>query len=313
MTRAPFATAHRIALRLGLDRDRALGPDDLRDEELRRGREARDPDAVVRPRGDQPGDERAVPLRVDRGRTRRRSSSRPRSGPRSSGCVAVDARVDHGDTHGGERRWLDPRVERAVLRGIPLPRQERIVGLVRDTPGAERLRCTAFPRRRGGRRRPGAETASARIGARSTTRRRAAGAERRGDGGCVGRRRERRPRSAPRMHRPEPRRGRALTPRGGPTPSLSLRLSRRNVDRERGAYRLAVGRQPVGRGGLRPHRDGEGAVRSGVTRTEGSQAPVRAELLEQRCVDVARETRDRDRCPGRRRGAGAAPRAGHRS
>ena len=68
ITRAPLATAQRIAFASASTGIEPCGPTTFAIEELRRRREPGDADAVVRPGGDQPGDERAVALGVDRGR-----------------------------------------------------------------------------------------------------------------------------------------------------------------------------------------------------------------------------------------------------
>ena len=202
----PRAVGDRPAdrLRLGLDGDRALRADDLRDEELRRGRQAGDTDSVVRRAP------RSARRRTCRGpacrpwRSRRRSSSRPRSGR-----AARDA----------SRRCPSRSRRRARRRGAAARPTSRTSGSARHTTAAAGMgrrartrragrraaRRSAFPRRRGGRRRRGAETASARIGARSVDPRRPAGAELLGDGGRVGGTARRRPQSAPRARPARPR------------------------------------------------------------------------------------------------------------
>ena len=45
----------------------------------------------------------------------------------SSGWCPVDSGVDHGNAHGRERRRLRPGVEGSVLRGVPLAVEERVV------------------------------------------------------------------------------------------------------------------------------------------------------------------------------------------
>ena len=180
MTRAPFATAQRIALASASTGIERCGPTTFATRSSRRRREARDPDAVVRLRGDEPGDERAVPLRVDRRRARRRSSSRRRSARAARDASPSTPESITATRTGAKRRRLDPGVERAVLRGVPLARQERVVGHVGDTPDAERPRRTGRLRRRGGRSAPGRRPRAPDRGeVDDTGRRRARGARRR--------------------------------------------------------------------------------------------------------------------------------------
>ena len=138
MTRAPLATAQRIAFAsasTGIDR---CGPTTFAIEELGGRRKAGDADAVVRLRRDQAGHERPVPLGVDRGRP---GDEALRGGDPASQLRmgAVDARVDHGDPDRRERRQLRPRVERAVLRRVPLARKNGSFG----TNDAVRLRSAS--------------------------------------------------------------------------------------------------------------------------------------------------------------------------
>ena len=79
---------------LALERDLAVSLDDLCDHELRVEREPCDPLVVGRVRGDLPGDERAVTLRVAVGRA---ADERLRGDdtPHQIRMAAVDARVDH--------------------------------------------------------------------------------------------------------------------------------------------------------------------------------------------------------------------------
>ena len=84
------------------------------------------------------GDEGAMALDVDR---RRSLDEAPRRHDAATQLrmSAVDARVDHGDADRGERRRLGPGVERPVLGGVPLLRQEWVVRDVRLAPAAERF------------------------------------------------------------------------------------------------------------------------------------------------------------------------------
>ena len=173
MTRAPLATAQRIAFAsasTGIDR---CGPTTFAIEQLGGRRQARDPDAVVRLRGDQAGHERSVALRVDGGGP---GDEALRGGDPAAqlGMGAVDTRVDHRDPHGGERRQLGPGVERTVLGRVPLPRQERIVRHERRSPAPQRARRTARPATPRSAAARGAETASAGIGREVDDARRAA-------------------------------------------------------------------------------------------------------------------------------------------
>jgi hypothetical protein len=125
-------------LRLRLDRDRTLRPDDLRDEQLGRRRESRHPHRVVRLGRDQAGHERPVALGVDQGRAR---DEAPGCGDAALQLWmrTVDPRVDHRHAHGGKRGRIGPRVERAVLHCVPLLHEERVVGDVGGTAEAEAL------------------------------------------------------------------------------------------------------------------------------------------------------------------------------
>ena len=140
-------------LHLGLDRDRAVGRHDLRHEQLGRRRQAGDADAVVRLRGDQPGDEGSVALLVD-GRRAADEALRLEDPAGQIGVAAVDARVDHRHERRRERRLGVPGVVRPVLRQVPLPRGERVVRHVRGSrralsrstyaaPGRPRSACAA--------------------------------------------------------------------------------------------------------------------------------------------------------------------------
>ena len=247
ITRAPFATAQRIAFASASTGIERCGPDDLRDQQLapaaraRRSRRRRSSRAAIRPATNVPcpcvstvggpGDEAL------RGRDPRRAArDASPSTPESITATRTGARGG-GSAHASKD---------AVLRGIPLPRQERVVGHVRDAPRRRAARRTAFPRtprRADARWRRDRERADRRevddprraTGARAARRR----------AGCVGGRRDARPRSAPRHGR---RRGEAERNgrEEGRPPSRSLRRSRRDGDRQRGA-RLALGREPVGR------------------------------------------------------------------
>ena len=64
ITRAPLSTAQRIAFASASTGIARRLRDDLRNEELRRGREPCDADPVVHTRADEPRDEGAVPERV---------------------------------------------------------------------------------------------------------------------------------------------------------------------------------------------------------------------------------------------------------
>ena len=165
------------------------------------------------------------------------------------GVRPVDAGVDHRDPNRRERRELGPEVERAVLRRVPLARQERVVRANDDCAAPEPLDVADAPATPSSLLGAGAETASARIGARSTmsvaprarsrsTTARAVGARREPDGEtrCRCRRRATRPRPS----------GHGHASATAAAALRSLRLPRRDGDRQRRADR-PVGDEPVGR------------------------------------------------------------------
>ena len=268
------------------------------------------PDAVVRLRRDQAGHECSVALRVDGGRA---GDEALRGGDPAAQLRmrAVDAGVDHGDPDRGERRGVEPGVERSDSA----PRTTAAGGRGRSgrtTPGGSAAPPRSAPRARpaapppGGRRPPGPA-----IGARSTISVAPRARSSLRDRGAVGRRSD--ADGEPRLRsRPGLRRGRAQPPRQRPRPSRSFRLSRGNGDRQRRPD-LAVRREPVGRGHLRPHRDGEGAV---VARVHlGRRQPRTASHRASRAAAPRRHARARRRRPASRHRPrpGAARPAGHRS
>ena len=103
-------------LRLRLDRDRPLRPDDLGDEQLGRRSEPGDPDAVVRLGCDQARDERPVALGVDGGRAGDEALRR-RDPAAQLRVRAVDAGVDHGHPH--RRRAAAARSRRRTTGSAP--------------------------------------------------------------------------------------------------------------------------------------------------------------------------------------------------
>ena len=168
MTRAPLATAQRIALAsasTGIDR---CGPTTFATSSSAGGCEPGDADAVVRLRRDQAGDERPVPLGVDGGGP---GDEALRGGdPAAQLRVrAVDAGVDHGDPDRA-RAAAAPSTRRTTGSAS---RTTAVAGAGRS--GRTTAAGSAAARRSARRARPaapsadGAETASAGIGARSTT------------------------------------------------------------------------------------------------------------------------------------------------
>ncbi len=126
--------------RLGAQRDRSVGADDLRDHELRRW--VGDPDdALPVERGsDLAGDEGAVALLVGAPVA---ADEAPAGGDPTGELrmTGVDARVDDRDLRRREerrRRRLVPRVEGVVLREVPLLRRQRVG---RGEGGRGRRRC----------------------------------------------------------------------------------------------------------------------------------------------------------------------------
>jgi hypothetical protein len=125
--------------RLGSRRDRAVGPDDLRDEQVGGRREARDPVAVVHGCGDLSRDEGPVTLVVG-GRAPDEAARRDDLAAAQVGVLDVDARVDHRHPNRREELQDVERVEGLVLLGIPLLRQEWIVGCERLSGGRHEQR-----------------------------------------------------------------------------------------------------------------------------------------------------------------------------
>ena len=111
-TRAPLSTAQRIAFASASTEIVPPARDDLGDQELGGRREAGDAGAVVELGRDDPRDDRSVPARV----LRRAADEalRRRDAPLEIGVAEIDARVDHGDAHRGERRRRRPGVVGAV-------------------------------------------------------------------------------------------------------------------------------------------------------------------------------------------------------
>ena len=135
--------------RLGFERNDAVRPDDLRDEQLRREREPGDAFAVVQSRDHQAGDERAVPSYVaqraaaDEALPAREAALELRMG-------AVDAGVDHCDPHPAQPgRPLRPGVEAADRRHVPLAREQRVVGRERELPARREPLDVGDPRKLG--------------------------------------------------------------------------------------------------------------------------------------------------------------------
>ena len=252
-------------LRLGLDRDRPLRADDLRDQELGRRREAGDPDAVVRLGGDQPGDERAVALRVDGRRAAdealapRRSGRgardacrrRPSRSRRPAPARAVAARARR------RRRGSGPRTTGAARNGSFGTNACRRAAEPLDVRALRRPRAAARRLRRETRRAPG----SGEVDDRGCSAR----PQRPGDRSAVGsrvraRRRTGRP---PRRRRAEARQETAedaATPTAAARRAVTSRLPAATVIVSAGPD-LPLGGEPVGRRELRPDGDGERAVR----------------------------------------------------
>src|SRR5262249_12586823 len=127
------------ACRLGLDRNRAVGCDDLRHEELRRVGEADDA-GRVESAGDLPCDDRAVSLAVEAAAAADEALGLGDLMTLEVRQPAVDARVDDRDLHGIEVRRRRPRVERVVLAQIPLLVVVR-VGRRKRSSGGRRNEC----------------------------------------------------------------------------------------------------------------------------------------------------------------------------
>ena len=110
---------------LGLQRHRAVGLHDLRDEQLRVERDSGDAVAVERARGDLAGHERPVTLGVA---PRRAAGEALRQQDASDELrmAAVDSRVDHRDLHRSELRLRRPEIPGLVLLQVPLLRRERL-------------------------------------------------------------------------------------------------------------------------------------------------------------------------------------------
>ena len=181
-TRAPLSTAQRIARASAWTEIVPFGCYDLRDDELGRGREPRDPDVVVELRGDDPRDDRPVAAAVLRAAAD--EALRHRDVPGEIRMAEVDARVDHGDADRRERRRCLPRVVGAVGERVPLPRRERVRRDERDPPDAIALDpCDA---------REAAQTVGGRVDGEGMERREARRArtghplDRRGDSGGIG-------------------------------------------------------------------------------------------------------------------------------
>ena len=125
ITRAPLSAAHRIAATSAFSGTEPSGGDDLRHEQLRVEREAGHPELVERVRRDLAGDERAVALlvRVRRAADEALGRGHPAGELRMR---AVDARVDHRDLDGRERRRGRPERPGVVGLEVPLLRRERL-------------------------------------------------------------------------------------------------------------------------------------------------------------------------------------------
>ena len=142
MTRAPFATAQRIAFASASTGIEPLRPDDLRDQRARAGGASPAmPMPSFGPGGDQAGDERPVPLRVDGRRARdealrrgdpaaqlgmgavdARSRSRPRAPPRAA--AARSSSRTHGSgrrTTGAAGRGRSGRMPAAATEHLDVP------------------------------------------------------------------------------------------------------------------------------------------------------------------------------------------------
>ena len=161
MTRAPLATAQRIAFAsasTGIDR---CGPTTFAIRSSAGGASPAIPTpssvcAAIRPATNVPCPWVSTVGRPGDEALRRRDPAA------QLGMGAVDARVDHGDPDRRERRQLGPGVERAVLRRVPLARQERVVRDERLPAGSAAPRRSARRQRRAAPPRRGAETASGR-------------------------------------------------------------------------------------------------------------------------------------------------------
>src|SRR5262249_14116370 len=113
-------------VRLVLDVDLPVGTCDLRDDELRRERDAGDA-LIVECRGDLAGDERPMALLVREGASPDEAACCIDARPWKLGVRAVEAGVDDRDTYGVERRQgVTERVEGVVLCEVVLPRRKRI-------------------------------------------------------------------------------------------------------------------------------------------------------------------------------------------
>ena len=211
MTRAPFATAQRIAFAsasTGIDR---CGPTTFAISSSAGGARPAIPTpsfvwAAIRPATNVPW----PCVSTVAGPATKLFAAAIR--PLQLGMRAVDARVDHGHPHGGERRRLGPGVERRGSASRTTGAKERVVRDERRAASSEHARRSAPPTCRAAPRRRRRDRESARIGREvddlgSRRASRSAARPPRDRRPARGRRRTG-PRSAP-----GPRRGRAQRPR----------------------------------------------------------------------------------------------------
>ena len=126
---------------LGLERDRPVGSDDLRDHQLRVERHAGDALVVERVRGDLPRDERAVPLLVGVRRAADEGACAATTRPTNSGCVPSMPGVDHRDLDRNEAVERSASTStRGRLRGTTASRRAARGCRTRTAAGSQRGR-----------------------------------------------------------------------------------------------------------------------------------------------------------------------------